>query len=509
MLKQRQEMIARFIVCWIAVFIASSALAEASDKRSEPAPGERKEMRFIGEDGEACTIAFRWCPSGTMKDNDPGKSEGFPNTWREGFWISETEISQSAYRCIVGAKKWKSVLEAIVKPARDKCPDEIFGKPDEELSPQQQISKSRRAELERKFSVDELPVIGIMPGEADDFCVKLSLSYDRWQQRGGRDNGFASYRFRVPWQYEWQYACRASDGHKHFVKWPEQPQSVPIKRAGGAKNAKASAANYEALFKEGEHGEKARQILDSFDGTEDAMERFLTRVDFDDTYANLSPLFLAVLHAFVSPSEKLLPVEEVQKNTWHIKGMFCNASEWVFVSESPGEYDDASPGDYERGVRPLRARAAGPESGDENANTWKKLSIWHWQDNYGLDKKDGLKKSLRVNCTGIRVVMTDAVSDAWFADVRELAERAFEGDESAQSLENAYENGVDVSSRDKEGRALVQARIGIYGALARARSGDESAAAKLLKASVAELKASGDEFFAQLESVVDGTDLRN
>ena len=72
-----------------------------------------------------------------------------------------------------------------------------------------------------------------------------------------------------------------------------------------------------------------------------------------------------------------------------------------------------------------------------------------------------------------------------------------------------FESGKEVSARDKEGRTLAEARIGIYGALAKARSGDSKSAGKLLKDSVVALGVSGDEFFRQLEDVIRDDDLTN
>ena len=103
--------------------------------------------------------------------------------------------------------------------------------------------------------------------------------------------------------------------------------------------------------------------------------------------------------------------------------------------------------------------------------------------------------------------MTDAVAETWFADLRHKAEQAYEGKESAKTLMDDFESGKEVSARDKEGRTLAEARIGIYGALAKARSGDSKSAGKLLKDSVVALGVSGDEFFRQLEDVIRDDDL--
>jgi hypothetical protein len=88
-----------------------------------------------------------------------------------------------------------------------------------------------------------------------------------------------------------------------------------------------------------------------------------------------------------------------------------------------------------------------------------------------------------------------------------MAEQSFDGAITPSVLEGAYESGVEVSGRDKEGRNKVQGRIGIYGALAKARSGDSKGAGKLLKDSVAALGEGGDEFFQQVSAVIQDDDL--
>ena len=46
---------------------------------ADPDPGALKEVQFTGPDKKTCTIKFRWCPSGVMKDGDPDKPGGKPN----------------------------------------------------------------------------------------------------------------------------------------------------------------------------------------------------------------------------------------------------------------------------------------------------------------------------------------------------------------------------------------------------------------------------------------------
>ena len=80
----------RITLLFACVFWAVCAHVAAQ----EPAAGERREIKFVGEKGEECISAFRWCPSAVMKDGDPDDANGKPNAHVEGFWLSETEVSQ-------------------------------------------------------------------------------------------------------------------------------------------------------------------------------------------------------------------------------------------------------------------------------------------------------------------------------------------------------------------------------------------------------------------------------
>ena len=124
---------------------------------------------------------------------------------------------------------------------------------------------------------------------------------------------------------------------------------------------------------------------------------------------------------------------------------------------------------------------------------------------YGSKQQD----KVRGQSIGMRILMTDAVAETWFADLRQMAEQAYEGKVTANALMDGFQSGLEVVGRDKEGRAIASFRIGIYGALAEARSGDEAKAAQSLRDAVKGLKESGDEFFAQLEPLLSGDDLRN
>lgn len=463
----------------------------------EPAPGELREITFVGVEGEQCVIAFRWCPSGAMKAGDPDDPEGMPAGQVDGFWLSETEVSQQDYRIIAGERAMEIVkgyvLDSVSKP--------VAAKPSEELNDVERIQLEARANLANKdFSDSVLPVYGVPPGDADAFCLKLSEAYDRFKSSSGRRAGFSTLMFRLPTHYEWQHACRSESKKKHFVEWPDDPENTPVD----------SFKNYRGYLekKNPELYKKHRQFFASFDGSETAMVKLL-----DDPKTQGDIKIRNYLQDLV---QKLLPVEESVRrvtdekpNAWNIRGLLGNVSEWVVVVEkTTGDQANVpSPGDFTKGS--VSASYAGGYNRPSGGMPWKSLSIWHWQANTYTARDQKTNDRLFGQQTGIRVAMVDAVAETWFADLRQIAQQTYDGTVAADALLGGFESGMEVVSRDKEGRRIAGARVGIYGALAKARSGDQAGGSRMLQEAVAGLKDSGDDFFAQLEPLLAEDDFLN
>ena len=226
------------------------------------------------------------------------------------------------------------------------------------------------------------------------------------------------------------------------------------------------------------------------------MEKLLEDETLDKA---LKPYLEELLRGLLTPDNELQPVADAPISSWNIKGMLGNVAEWVLLVADRDKMP--SPGDFSNGNENARAVVAGNYFGKNVP--WHHLSIWHWEKDTTYESK---QQDIGGFSYGIRILMTDAIDETWFADLRHKAEQAYEGKESAKALMDDFESGKEVSARDKEGRTLADARIGIYGALAKARSGDKSAG-KLLKDSVVALGVSGDEFFRQLEDVIRDDDL--
>ena len=451
---------------------------------ADPDPGALKEVQFTGPDKKTCTIKFRWCPSGVMKDGDPDKPGGKPNAMVEGFWLSETEVSQEEYRIIAGE-------EAMAK-AKAHVLDSVSAVP---VNSDENLTENDRRHIEERGVADKLyfadsgmPVLGLLPADADAFCVRLSKF-----QLAAR---FSTFQFRMPSHFEWQYACRGESGRKHFLHWPDSPNTKKVGRF----------ENYSDYLQKEKLGlfETHKEQLNLFDGTEESIVNLLENKTLDK---DVKEYLEELLRGLLTPENELQRVADAPTSSWNIKGMVGNVAEWVLLVKKPSADRGKmpSPGDFSSGKIIDSAVLAGSWNSASGKNVpWHHLSIWHWQKDTTYESK---QQDIRGFPYGIRILMTDAVAETWFADLRHKAEQAYEGKESAKTLMDDFESGKEVSARDKEGRTLAEARIGIYGALAKARSGDSKSAGKLLKDSVVALGVSGDEFFRQLEDVIRDDDL--
>jgi formylglycine-generating enzyme required for sulfatase activity len=460
----------------------------------EPAPGTLREIKFVGEDGEDCVIAFRWCPSGLMKEGSPENAEGLPVGQVEGFWLSETEVSQQHYRIIAGMEAMQAaknyVLDNVAKPVTNKPSDELTENDRRAIEERELTEKSN-------FSDSTLPLYGIPPGEADSFCLRLSEAYDRFRSASGRRGGFSTFIFRLPTHYEWQYACRAESRKKHFTAWPDDPENTAV---GEFKNFR------EYLEKKNpDLYAKHQEVLDSFGGSESDIVRLLEDPTIKDKAVRS---YLEGLVQTILPVEKsLCRVTDESPTAWNIRGMSGNVSEWVVVVAKPlaDRTDVPHPGDFAKGD--VYACSAGGFNAPSSNVLWRNLSIWHWQSNKKYTSKT--QDRVRGQITGIRIAMVEAVAETWFADLRQMADQAYNGTVAANELLGGFESGMEVIGRDREGQTIAGARVGIYGALAKARGGDLAEGSRMLQEAVAGLKDSGDDFFAQLEPLLGEGDLRN
>jgi RNA polymerase sigma factor (sigma-70 family) len=119
-------------------------------------------------------IAFRWCPAGTFK---MGEGDGTVNVeLSKGFWLGETEVTQGQWKKLMGTSPW-----------------------------------SGRAGVGARASTDTTP-----PNEGSDYAASY-ISYDDavsfceklTTQEQGAGRLPKSWKYSLPTEAQWEYACRA------------------------------------------------------------------------------------------------------------------------------------------------------------------------------------------------------------------------------------------------------------------------------------------------------------
>ncbi|MBR4835192.1 MAG: formylglycine-generating enzyme family protein [Thermoguttaceae bacterium] len=137
---------------------------------AEPQAGTRKVLTIKGVD-----FAFRYCPAGTFWMGSPSyEAERYDDETRhevtltKGFWMLETSVTQGMFRAIAGSNP--SYFQ----------------------------------------SGDNYPVESVSWFDCQEFCESLNAL-------GVAPAGF---EFRLPWEAEWEYACRAGTTGAYNVDRP-------------------------------------------------------------------------------------------------------------------------------------------------------------------------------------------------------------------------------------------------------------------------------------------------
>ena len=153
---------------------------------ASPAPGTRKSFIFNGVE-----FAFRYCPPGTFAMGAPEEerdawdylSPRCQVTLTRGFWLAETPTTQAQYVALTGTNpSFFSARE------RNRAGE---GKPT--------LNALRRYLDATGGDSSRLPVETVSWEDAQDFCKALNDAVSL-------PPGLA---FRLPWDAEWEYACRA------------------------------------------------------------------------------------------------------------------------------------------------------------------------------------------------------------------------------------------------------------------------------------------------------------
>jgi formylglycine-generating enzyme required for sulfatase activity len=126
-------------------------------------------------DGNGLKMKLVWCPPGSFRmgnaESDLGSVDGAPHevTLTKGFWLGQTEVTQSQWQQVMGTTPWtgKSNFLGSVREGPD------------------------------------YPAVSVSWDDAHDFCRKLMEQ----ESRAGRLPIGAEYR--LPTEAQWEYACRA------------------------------------------------------------------------------------------------------------------------------------------------------------------------------------------------------------------------------------------------------------------------------------------------------------
>ncbi|MCL2006219.1 MAG: SUMF1/EgtB/PvdO family nonheme iron enzyme [Planctomycetaceae bacterium] len=144
--------------------------ADAAYKRQIQGYADKIRERF-GDAGkrEVLTIngieyAFRWCPPGTfMMGDEPGEVSV---TLSRGFWMLETEVTQAMWMSVMGNN-----------PSSNKGLN--------------------------------LPVTDVSWNDCQEFITKLNAELKSVGRQSPGGTALAGYKFSLPTEAQWEYACRA------------------------------------------------------------------------------------------------------------------------------------------------------------------------------------------------------------------------------------------------------------------------------------------------------------
>jgi hypothetical protein len=153
----------------------------------EPEPGQVLEVP-AGAGG--LKVRFRYCPPSVPKDR-----------FKEGFWVSEAEVSQKVFFAVLGQLKESQLAEWTGRQARTDA----------------QAYKDTMSEKgDAKYVGDDFPVFCLGVHEAALFCKAL----DELRSPDELGEGPVTFTFRLPTVAEWQYACRSQRDDAGAKRYP-------------------------------------------------------------------------------------------------------------------------------------------------------------------------------------------------------------------------------------------------------------------------------------------------
>ncbi len=194
-----------------AFSIAEAPAAAALQVLSPGAPQSNTEPGARWVNGMA--TPFRWCPPAELLTMGRGPEDQKSTPITEGFWLSEHEVTQTEWRIVTG------------RTARDQT----------RLKLRDEIEFLARSGPQTRGAAAEGNPLSLLAGEGPDlpvYCVSWEEAADycaRLTQRDRADGRIpAAWRYSLPSESQWEYACRAGSPLHSPTGTPQSDEAPDI-----------------------------------------------------------------------------------------------------------------------------------------------------------------------------------------------------------------------------------------------------------------------------------------